>query len=91
MNKKKNLKALLEKNKKKKTNQNATSAAQEDEDASLPADSSSKLDTPNEAESPNLPSAGLNQKNRDKDDESSDDELNYKMDVKHEIVEAQAD
>lgn len=88
MKNKKNLKALFDQKKKKKTAQNTTSAAKEDEDPSLAADQGSKLDTPNEAESPDLPSAGIAQKNRDKDDESSDDELNYKIEVKHEIVEA---
>lgn len=59
MKNKKNLKALLEKQKKKKTAQNTTSAAKEDEDATQAAEPIGKQDTPNEAESPDLPSAGL--------------------------------
>jgi len=87
MGPKKNLKALLEKQKKKK-NVNTTSGAKEDEDPTLATQTSGKLDTPNEAESPDLPSAGLGSKQREKNDDSSDDELNYKIEVKHEIVEA---
>lgn len=54
----------------------------------MAADPSGKQDTANEAESPDLPSSGLGQKQRDNNDDSSDDEFNYKLEVKHEILDA---
>ena len=89
MENKKNLKALLEERKKKKlqkkNKKDNSSAAQEEEDTQ-PDDAAAKPDAAIEEEVDSKPA----KKGRDNDD-SSDDELKYKIEVKHEIVEQQAD
>ena len=79
-NEKKNLSKLLNKNKKKKT-ENTTSSKKEDEEAK-PADSAIQ-DAPN---APDVAKSGAQAKKQDNDD-SSDDEIQYKIDIENKIIE----
>lgn len=94
MKNKKNLNKLFDKpNKKKKPT--TASAAKEDEDPNkLQAEGSSSVapDTPNDQPSPaQTQDSSAKAAPRDTNDESSDDELGYQLDIKNKIVDKQAD
>lgn len=82
-NEKKNLSKLLNKNKKKK--ENTTSSKKEDEEAKPAASANQELS--NDAESPDMPKSAALAKGKQDNDDSSDDEIQYKIDIENKIIE----